>query len=48
MVQTKPDDQLEAVRRLVKLLMGLFVGHVILSVVAVTVLGVIVSEHVRL
>ena len=42
-----PDDQLVNVRRLIKLLTGLFVGHVILSIVAATTLGFYVNEHVR-
>ena len=41
------DDQLEVVRRLLKLLMAFCVGHLILSVVTATSLGVYVSEHVR-
>ena len=42
-----PDDQLATVRRLLKLLTGLFVGHVILSIVAATTLGYYVNQHVR-
>ena len=40
-------DQLETVRRLFKLLTIFCVGHLILSVVTATSLGVYVSEHVR-
>ena len=42
------DDQLEVVRRLFKLLTAFCIGHLILSVVTATSLGVYVSEHVRI
>ena len=41
------DDQLEVVRRLLKLMTAFCIGHLILSVVTATSLGVYVSEHVR-
>ena len=40
-------DQLETVRRLFKLLTVFCVGHLMLSIVMATSLGVYVSEHVR-
>ena len=40
------DDQV--CRRSFKLLIGFCVGHLILSVVATTTLGVYISEHVRI
>ena len=51
-IQTKSkkdstDDQLEVVRRLFKLLTVFCIGHLIISVVTATSLGVYVSEHVR-
>ena len=41
------DDQLESVRRLFNMLVAFCVGHLILSVVAATLFGVYISEHVR-
>ena len=51
-IQTKSkkhstDDQLEVVKRLFKLLTAFCEGHLIISVVTATSLGVYVSEHVR-
>ena len=41
------DDQLEAVKRLFNVLVTFCVGHLILSVVAATLFGVYISDHVR-
>ena len=41
------DDQIEVVRRMIKVLTAFCVCHLILSVATATSLGVYVSEHVR-
>ena len=41
------ENKLEAQRRLFKILTGLFVDHVLLSIVAASTLGVYVYDHVR-
>ena len=41
------ENKLEAQRRLFKILTGLFVGHVLFSIVAASTLGVYVYDHVR-
>ena len=41
------DDQLEAVKRLFNVLVAFCVGHLILGVVAATLFGVYISDHVR-
>ena len=41
------ENKLEAQRRLIKILTGLFVGHVLFSIVAASTLGVYVNDHVR-